>query len=124
MITNDISRVRLLITDVGGNSGTDFVFNDSEIETFIDQRGGGIMRGAALALRTMAANEALVSKHITFLEMKTDGATVSKELRDLAKSFEEMADEDGDADGPVIIEMLSDPFAYRAAYLRRFGVGT
>lgn len=89
-------QVRLLISDVGGNSGKDFLFSDTEIENFLSMRGDSVHLAAATALRAIAGNEAQVSKRITFLELKTDGPAVAKELRELAKSLEESADEDAD----------------------------
>lgn len=115
--------LRLKISDVGGTSGSDFIFHDEEIEAFLSMGGGSLNRGAAEALRTLAGNEALVMKHITFLELKTEGATVSKELRELAKMYDELANDDGDPDdGVVIIEMITEPFGRRSAYFKRFGL--
>ena len=81
---SDQEQVRLLITDVGGDDGETFVFSDAEIETFLSLRKGNVYLAAALALNTLAANEALVSKRITYLELSTDGPAVSRALRELA----------------------------------------
>lgn len=94
-VNNEIGKVRLLISDVGGPDGKSFLFDDKEIQAFLDLR-GTIHLAAATALRSIAGNEAQVSKRITFLELKTDGPAVAKELRELAKSYEETEDDDAD----------------------------
>jgi hypothetical protein len=94
--STDVGRVRLLISDVGGADSASFLFQDAEIETFLDMSGS--IKGAAIeALRAIAGNEAQVQKRITFLELKTDGPAVAKELRELAKDLEASLDiEEGD----------------------------
>lgn len=86
-------RVRLLISDVGGDSGTDYIFNDDEIDTFLAIRYDNTMLAAALALETVAANEALVQKRITYLDLSTDGAATAMELRQLAMHLTAQAHE-------------------------------
>jgi hypothetical protein len=91
--SNEQGKVRLLISDVGGADGESFLFTDTEIQTFLELE-GSIRLAAASALRTIAGNEAQVSKRITFLELKTDGPSVSKELRELADKLESREDDD------------------------------
>jgi hypothetical protein len=110
---SDVTDVRLLISDVGGDSEVDFIFEDADIERFLELRGNNVFRAASTALRTIAGNEALVSKRIKFLELTTDGPAVSKELRELAKELETIADDGTDIE---IIEMATDEFSRR--YLR------
>lgn len=107
-------QLRLLISDVGGDSGSDYVFNDDEIDAFLDME-SHVYRAAGLAMRTLAGNEALVFKRITILELKTDGPATAKELRELAKSFDDRADaqEDGDDDGPYVSAMTDSFFTRR-----------
>lgn len=87
-IKTEQGKVRLLISDIGGKDGKQFIFEDDEIQMFLDERGGVPKLAAADALRTVAGNEAQVQKRITFLELKTDGPAVAKELRELADSLE------------------------------------
>lgn len=94
-ISTEVGKVRLLISDVGGADGESFLFSDQEIQAFLDLR-GTIHLAAAAALRSIAGNEAQVSKRITFLELKTNGPAVSKELRDLAKDYETTEDDEAD----------------------------
>lgn len=94
-LDTDAGKVRLLISDIGGTggSGAEFIFDDDEIDTFLSMESGIVYRASAVALRTIAANEAFVSKRIQFLELKTDGPAVAKALRELAAEFDKQADE-------------------------------
>lgn len=94
-VTNEAGKVRLLISDIGGQSGADFIFEDNEIEAFLEMR-ESIGLAAALALKTMAANTALVMKVIKFMELTTNGAETAKALRETAESLEK-ADENDEA---------------------------
>jgi hypothetical protein len=107
MPQNDKDRVRLLISDVGGGDGESFLFLNEEILTFLEMNEGNVRLAAAEALRSIAGNEAQVSKRIKFLELSTDGPSVAKELRALADKFEEAADDEGDIE---IASMSPDPF--------------
>lgn len=104
--------VRLLISDIGGQ-GNEYIFQDEEIAAFLAMRDVNVGLAAATALRTLASNEALVSKRIKFLELETDGPAVAKELRAAADAMEKQANEDGDIE---VIEWSVDEFSRR--YLR------
>lgn len=117
MPSSDKDQVRLLISDTGGDAGTDFIFHDDEIEAFISLE-PHLYRAAGLALRTLAANEALVQKRIEYLDLSTDGAAVAKELRELASSLEERADVADDDDVlPEFANMGDSPFTRRDQFL-------
>lgn len=107
---NEQGKVRLLISDVGGADGTSFLYTDVEIQTFLELE-GSIRMAAASALRSIAGNEAQVSKRITFLELRTDGPAVAKELINLADKLESRED---DADGEIeFAQMGVDMFSRR-----------
>lgn len=115
IISSEKDQVRLLISDTGGSDNESFLFSDDEINTFLALR-ETINTAAALALRTIAGNEAQVSKRITFLDLKTDGPAVAKELRALATALEAAEDDDIDFD---IAEMGVDGFS-RQELLKRY----
>lgn len=102
----EAGKVRLIISDIGGDTGTDFIFEDNEVAAFLNME-GDIKLAAAAALRTIAANSAMVLKVIKFMELSTDGAKVAKALLETAKELEERADE-GDEDAIDIISMNLD----------------
>lgn len=103
----DRDTVRLLISDVGGADGSTFLFTDDEIDTFLTLR-SDVRLAAALALRTIAANEVQTLKAIQFFDLRTDGPSTAKSLAALADSLESQADADADFD---IAEMGVDAFA-------------
>lgn len=112
--TLDKNKVRLLISDIGGSSGTDFIFTDDEIDTFLGMEANQIYKAAGVALRTIAGNEAMVSKRIKFLELETDGPGVADQLLKLAQSFDKKGDESTDEDGGgfEIAEVGTTPYQH------------
>lgn len=115
--TTEAGKVRLLISDVGGESGNDFIFKDEEIDAFLAME-GGIKRAAAQALRTIAANSAMVLKVMKFMELSTDGAKMADALNKIATKLEETAeDEEEDID---IISMNLGPNSEDEMTLNKF----
>lgn len=91
--TTDRGKVRLLISDT---DTTDAIFDDAEIDVFLDLRGDDVHLAAATALRAIAGNEAQVLKRIRLLDLDLNGPAVAQSLRELADTYEREAD---DADG-------------------------
>lgn len=88
---NDVvSRVRLLINDVA----SPWVFQDVEIQVFLDLEGGVLKRAAALAIESNADNELLASKVITTKDVQTDGAKIQAALLARAKLLRGQADQE------------------------------
>lgn len=116
-LATDVGKVRLLIPD---NQQADFVFADIEIETFL-ALSTGVKRATALALETIASNEALVLKVMTLLDLTTDGAKVSDALLKRADKLRAQAKEDEEIaaieDSFAIIEWIVDPFTARQAVI-------
>jgi len=111
--TTDRGRVRMLITD--RNAATE-IFNDGEIDAYLLMMGSNVLRAAALALMTIASEEALQLKVIKLLELTTDGAKLADSLRALALQYQEKADlaEAAEAGGAFdYAEMVVDEFTYR-----------
>lgn len=94
----EVGQIRLLISDVGGDDGESFIFNEDEVQAFLNLEPSHLYRAAALALRTLASNEALVQKRIKYLELETDGPATAKALLEAAKGLEERADKAEDDD--------------------------
>jgi hypothetical protein len=91
-------QVRLLIPDTNPAA---HVFEDEELGVFLALEGGRVKRAAALALETMASNEAFTQKAIKLLDLSTDGPKVAAELRARAKVLREQdaADEAKELNG-------------------------
>jgi hypothetical protein len=110
-------KVRLLIADT---DPANHLFNGQAIDAFIElARGSSVKRAAAIALRTIAANEILVQKRIRILDLSTDGPAEAVQLRQLADALDAQADEDDAADADGLFdtaEMILTP-AQRRQYL-------
>jgi hypothetical protein len=120
-LTTDLGKVRLLISDM---DEANLIFQDPEIGVFLDMTGDVVLLAAAKALEVIAGNEAMVQKRIKILDLQTDGPAVSKELRELAKTWREeydatLAASDEDL-GFDIAEMVVDPFTLRERLLSQY----
>lgn len=119
-LSTNVGKVRLLIMD---NNASAYLFEDDEISSLLSIEGDNVRRGAALALETMASNEAYVLKRITLLDLTTDGPAVAKELRARAESLRMLADRDDQAeDGGAfdIAEMAVDTFTSRQRFVNEW----
>lgn len=63
------------------------LLSDASLLELIALEGGNDKLAAAAALDVIASSEALISKKIELLDLKTDGPAVAKALRDHAKSL-------------------------------------
>lgn len=95
----ETGQVRLLISDTFISDPERLIFNDAEIEAFLNLAKSKVKLAAAYALETMASNEAMVSKKIQTSDgLNTDGPAVAKELRDRAAGLrKELEDEESQA---------------------------
>lgn len=112
-LSTDAGKVRLIIPD---NVSTAYVFEDDEIDAFLSLEYSNTRRAAALALETIASNEAYVLKVIELLDLKTDGAKTSDALLKRAKLLRDQADrQDASEEGGAwdIAEWVVDDFSAR-----------
>ena len=86
-------QVRLLCTDtdVAGGAAAQY-FQDDEIDFFLSLFSSNVLRAAAQALYTIAAQEVLLMKRIRLLDLQTDGPAEAEALRALADTYQEKAD--------------------------------
>lgn len=110
-------QVRLLCTDtdVAGGADTQF-FQDDEIDFFLTLMTNNVLRAAAIALLTIAAQETLLMKRIKLLDLHTDGPAEARALRELADVYQEKATlaEAAEAGGTFdYAEMVVDVFTAR-----------
>ena len=115
-VTTPIGQVRLLITDTNGNAPGP-VFQDEELQFFLNYEQGYVSYAAAKALEVMATSQLLVQKHIKILDLETDGATLSAELRNLAKQLRQSEEDLASFD---IAEIVEDPFSARERIYKQF----
>ena len=116
-VATDRGKVRLLCTDTDVAGGADAqYFQDDEIDYFLVAMGNNILRAAAIALLTIAAQEVLLMKRIKLLDLHTDGPAEADALRELAAVYQEKADlaEAQEAGGAFdYAEMVVDAFTAR-----------
>ncbi len=74
--STDLGKARLLITDT---DTTRQIMADEDLNAFIAMA-GHYMPGAAMALDSIAANEALCEKALNIMGLSTDGPAVAKVL--------------------------------------------
>lgn len=88
------------------------LLSDDDLSTFLTLEGNDDRLAAAQALDALAANQALVLKVLTLMDLRTDGAAVSRELRARAAALREQANQYG-AGAFDIAELVTTPFAAR-----------
>lgn len=119
VVSTDRGRCRLLIMDV---TAATYVFEDDEIDTFLVMEGSSVKRAAALALETIASNEAFTLKVIRLLDLSTDGPAVAASLLARAKELRSQAAlEDQGTDGGAfeVVEWDLGPASVRDYWQRR-----
>ena len=110
-ISTDLGKVRLLIPDRVEDTP---IFEDDEILALLSIE-DGVKRTTALALETIASDNAMTLKVIRLLDLSTDGAKTSDAIlkrAQLLRDQAEIADESDDG-GFDIAEMVNDDFSYR-----------
>ncbi len=112
VLTQPRGQVRLLIKDTVIGTA---VFTDEELDALLLMEASNVKRSAALALETMASNDAYVLKVVKLLDITTDGARVSDALLKRAAELRAQADfEDAGTDGGFdVAEMVLDDFSFR-----------
>lgn len=110
-VSTDRGKVRMLTPD---SSATNYVFEDAEVDAFLSLE-GDVRRAAALALETIASNEALTLKVIRVLDLQTDGAKTSDALLKRAGLLRGQAEAADAASGDLFDwgEMVLDDFSAR-----------
>lgn len=86
--STELGQVRLLIPDKDEGH---VIFQDEEIQVFLDMNDTSPRRAAAEALETIASDQAMVLKVISLLDLRTDGVSLAKELRERASRLRELA---------------------------------
>jgi hypothetical protein len=106
-------RVRMIVPDRDTDNA---VFQDEEIADLLVTEGGNVKRAAALALETIATDEALVQKVIRTGDVQTDGSKTAMALLARAARLRAQADDDDEAlEGGAfdVAEQVVDHFSAR-----------
>jgi len=94
------------------------ILSDAQITAFLALEGNDTRLATAMSLETIASSEVLVQKVIKIMDLSTDGARVSAELRARAQALRDAVAGSG-AFGWAEVPM--DQFAYREKLLRDAG---
>ncbi len=110
-LSSDLGKVRLLIPD---RQPEEFVFHDADILALLEIE-DGVKRATALALETIASDNAMTLKVIRLLDLSTDGAKVSDALLKRAQGLRDQADAEDESGemGFDVAEMVYDDFSFR-----------
>jgi len=107
--STDVGKVRLLIPD---RTDSGHLFEDAEVAAFLATEANSIKRAAALALETIASDNAMVLKVIHHLDLTTDGAKTSDALLKRAAELRKQAAEEEVIGAFDWAEMVVDDFTY------------
>ncbi len=109
--TYDVStargKVRLMIPDRDADNA---IFDDDEIDAFLSLESQDVRLATALALETIASDQALTLKVVRLLDVQTDGAKVSQALLARAAELRRQVEMDGSFD---VAEQVFDVFGER-----------
>ena len=121
-LSTQAGQLRLIIPD---RNLDDPIFQDEELATFLVLE-TGLKRAAALALETIASDEALTQKVIRVQALSTDGAAVARVLLARAEKLRTQAEQDeAREDGGAfdIAEMPGTVFAERERIIKEWQRG-
>jgi hypothetical protein len=105
-LTTVIGKTRLRIPD---RIATDYLFEDAELQVFLDDNGDDTRLAAADALETIASDSVLLLKAVTLLDVTTNGPAMATALMARAAGLrEQVSAEDEDA-GFDVAEMDLGP---------------
>lgn len=105
-LSTDVGLVRALIPD---NQQTAPIFQDEEITAFLLLE-GGVKRATALAIETIATNQALILKVMRLLQLQTDGAKLSDALLKRAALLRKQAEYDETVSGTATFDIAEQVF--------------
>lgn len=114
--TTDVGKVRLRISDT---QMTRPIFDDEDIEAFLEMASDSIPLAAAMACETIALNELLCLKVVNLMgAVVTDAASAAKQYKSLASALREehAGTATSTAPGFVSIEMADDFLQRRERY--------
>ncbi len=117
-LTTTVGKIRLQIPD---NNSASYVFEDQELSALYAIEDSSLKRAVALALETIASNEAMVLKVIKVLDLQTDGAKTSDALLKRAALLRSQAAEQDDIDAAGFdwAEQVNTSFQARERYLKQ-----
>ena len=91
MITDDVSRVRVLIGDYVPSDTSKQTFSDDEIQVFLDATGGSLFLAAAVGMDTLAAKQDVTPVEFSIGKyQQSTGRTQIRQLTQQAEAFRQL----------------------------------
>jgi hypothetical protein len=109
-LATDIGKVRMLVPD---RNAASYFFEDDELTALLAMEGDVVKCAAALALETMASDEAYVQKAIRIMDLSTNGPATAASLMARAKALREQAFIEADTEAFDVAEMVVNDFSFR-----------
>lgn len=111
-----LGKARLLAQDTDTDNA---IFDDAEMQAFLDMSSGSPVLAAAKALRVIAANQVYRLKAIKLLGLTTNAHLAAAEMRQIADDLEARYEIGDDGTGDMtglfdIAEEVVDEFSFRA----------
>lgn len=105
-MATDIEKVRVLIPDLEAIYEGTTLFEDSEIQIYLEVAGNSVLRAAGFAVLAIANSEALISKVIRTQDLQTDGAKVAEALGKQADRLFARADVEDNLSNGYFIDII------------------
>lgn len=96
-MATDIELVRALIPDTDkafGASGDEYLFEDADIQNYLDIASGNVLRAAAYAMIAVGNSEALIGKVIKTADLSTDASKLQDKWRESGQALLDRADKE------------------------------
>jgi len=119
-MATDIEKMRVLIPDNEPIYDGNYMFDDTDLETYLDAAGGNALRAAGYAIMAIATSEALISKVIKTQDLSTNGATVAEALRKNAERLFDRADKEDDAKDAFYFNIVDNGYPWPRPELTEF----
>ena len=104
-LKTNVGKVRLLIQDTNIEDSKCVIFNDDEVEFFLEQSDDNIYLASALALEVNASQAARLAKRKTVHKLSIDTTQISSQLLSLAKEYKNKAYVDTMPDGTSLLDV-------------------
>lgn len=112
-----VGDVRLLIQDTDNTSEIGPLFQDEEIQVFLNLEQGVVRYTAAALLETTATSTLLIEKKMKLQDLETDAPAVAQELRTLAA---QLRTSEENMSYFAVAEMVNNSFGARERIYKQF----
>lgn len=119
-MATDIEKMRVLIPDNEMVYDGNYLFDEADLNAYIDVANGNVLRAAGYAIMAIATSEALISKVIKTQDLSTNGAAVAEALRKNAERLFDRADKEDDAKDAFYFDIVDYGYPWSRPELTEF----